>query len=133
VRTKTRHSFLIVGDVSDLSGLQALQDALSALGHTIIASEGNLESHLEEESYAAAVVDAGAVSDPEDLVRKILSVHPHAQVVVITASPHWKIARAVFRAGATDYLRKSQNVQEIRAAFAQMLNLPVPDTPSKDL
>lgn len=125
MQTQPRHSFLIVGDTSDPSGLQVLQDALHELGQLAISSECDLKSHLEKESYDTAVVDAGAVSDPEDVVRKIHGVQPHAQVVVITASPHWKIARAVFRAGATDYLRKSRNSQEIRASFAQMLNLPI--------
>lgn len=134
MQTETRRSFLIVGDASDPSGLQILRDALHTLGHTVVASERNLESRLSAETYSTAVVDAGAVSDLEGIVQEILSVQPQAQVVVITASPHWKIARAVFRAGATDYVRKSQNSQEIRAMFAQMLDLPLQaDSSDKEL
>lgn len=116
---------MIVGDRSDPSDLQVLQDALQSLGHLAISSECDLESKLGSEFYDTAVVDAGAVAKPEDVIRRILSVQPHVRVVVITASPHWKIARAVFRAGATDYLRKSQNVQEVRATFARMLEQPI--------
>jgi FixJ family two-component response regulator len=42
-------------------------------------------------------------------------------VVVITATPHWRIARALFRAGAADYVRKSQNRQEIRENVLHLL------------
>jgi len=132
VRTQAHHSFLIVGDASDPSGLQVLQDALSTLGNIVIASEYELTTRLQKESYDMAIVDAGAVSDAENLVTEILRVQPDTGVVVITASPHWKIARAVFRAGATDYLRKSQNSQETRAVFAQLLGLPVRSTHSNN-
>ena len=117
------HSFLIVGDASDPHGLQVLQDALSTLGNIVTAPEGELTNLLQGWSYDVAIVDAGAVTDAEDLVTKILKAQPSTRVVVITALPHWKIARAVFRAGATDYLRKSQNSQETRAVFAQLLGL----------
>ena len=122
METQKLHSFLVVGDRSDRSDLQVLQDALHTLGHLAVSSECDLEGELENRSYDTAVVDAGAVAKPEDVIRRILSVQPHVKIVVITASPHWKIARAVFRAGATDYLRKSQNIQEVRATFAQMLD-----------
>lgn len=119
------YSILIVGDASDSSGLQVVQAALHELGHLVICSESDLAGHLENQSYDAAVVDAGAVSDPASIIRKIHEAQPHVQVVVITASPHWKIARGVFRAGATDYLRKSKNGKELRTVFAEMLGSPI--------
>lgn len=122
------HNVLIVGDASDSSGLQVLEAALHELGHMVICSEGDLGSHLKDRSYDAAVVDAGAVSDPEGTIRTIHGVQPNVQIVVITASPHWKIARGVFRAGATDYLRKSKNSRELRTVFVEMLGSPLQDT-----
>lgn len=48
------------------------------------------------------------------------------RIVVLTASPTWKRARAVFEAGAMDYLPKTLTMMEMREAFQQSLNKPLP-------
>jgi DNA-binding NtrC family response regulator len=118
------YRFLIVGDLSDDYSMQVLQKALDALGPVEVASKNDALRQLQETQYAAVIVDAGAVSDAAALVFKIRESNPNIKVAVITATPHWRVARAVFRAGAADYLRKSQDIQEIRTTFRKLLEEP---------
>jgi DNA-binding NtrC family response regulator len=115
------YRFLIVGDSSDEYGTQVLQKALDALGPVDIASENDAIRRLKERHHAAVILDAGAVPDVEELVSRICEVGLDTKVVVMTATPHWRVARAVFRAGAADYVRKSQDLQEIRTNFRKLL------------
>jgi DNA-binding NarL/FixJ family response regulator len=66
-------------------------------------------------------VDAGAVTSAPRVISQIRALDPDTRVVVVSASLHWKIARAVFRAGATDYLYKSLNKEEILTGFRAIL------------
>lgn len=117
----TSCQFILVGDVSSDRWHRVLREALLPLGCLQISSERQMVALLKEQAYAVAIVDAGAVGNASEVVSDILALVPGIRVVVVTASPHWKIARAVFRAGAADYLYKSLDKDEILASFRAVL------------
>ena len=116
------HRFLLISDAADDHWNQVLREALAVLGPLQIVSEREAAAFLQVHAYDTVIVDAGAVSSaPKELIRQIRELHPGARVVVVTASPHWKIAKAVIRAGAADYVEKTLNREEILASFGKTL------------
>ncbi len=90
-----------------------LCNLLSELGVLRVAGEDELARCLEEQSYNAVILDAGAVVTAATAVTKILERNPSTEVYVITTSPHWRVARDVLRAGAVDYLPKSRLSEDL--------------------
>jgi DNA-binding NarL/FixJ family response regulator len=115
------HRFLLVTDSPDDYGHQALREALSTLGSCQVISEADVVSLLREQAFDVVIVDAGSVTSAPELVSRIRAADFTMEVVVVTLSPHWKIARAVFRAGAADYLPKVLSRAEILANFRSIL------------
>lgn len=121
MQTSTPVHFLLVSDLTDDCGIQVLREALTVFGPLQVALEGEVYSHLQKQFYGVVIVDAGAVTSAPKVVSQIHTLSPNTKIVVITASFHWKIARAVFRAGAADYLRKSIDREEILTNFKAIL------------
>jgi len=118
----TSFSSLLVSCSADEHGNRVLVDALAVLGSLQVTSEGEVVSCLREHTYDVVVVDAGAVTRAPDVVSLIRQVDARAQVVVVTAAPHWKIARAVFQAGAIEYMSKYMGKNEMVKRFRQLLS-----------
>jgi DNA-binding NtrC family response regulator len=74
------------------------------------------------DGYAIVVVDAGTTADVPAFVQDVLAIAPHSRVVVVTAAPDWRAARASLTAGASDYLSKSLDRQQTLAAFRKILH-----------
>jgi len=117
----TSYCFLLVSDSSGDYWYQALRGALVDLGSLQVVSENEMAALLQEQTYDVVIVDAGAVANAPEVVSQIRVLAPDTRVVVVTVSPHWKIAKAVFRAGATDYVYKSLNEEEILTIFRSLL------------
>lgn len=117
----TSYCFLLVSKSPGDYWCQALRGALVALGSLQVVSEGEMAGLLEQQTYDIVIVDAGAVTSASEVVSQIHVLRPDTRVVVVTVSPHWKIARAVLLAGATDYLYKSLNEEEILMTFRSLL------------
>jgi DNA-binding NarL/FixJ family response regulator len=105
--------FLVIGDSRDEYSLQLLCEMLSELGVVRVIREDELTGGLEEQAYDAVILDAGAVAMPATAVTRILQQSPSTEVYVITASPHWRVARDVLRAGAADYMPKSRLSEDL--------------------
>ena len=121
MQTSTLFHFLLVSDSSDDYWHQVLGEALVTLGSLQVAPESEMTFLLQERPYDVVIVDAGAVADAPKVVSQVRRLAPDTRVVVVTASPHWKIAKAVFQAGATDYLNKSLNKEELLQSFRTIL------------
>jgi len=117
----TPSHFLLVSDSPDDYGNQVLREALVALGSLLVASESELASLLQEQTYDIVIVDAGAVTSAPKLVSQIRELDPGTRIVVVTTSKHWKVARDIIRAGAMDYLSKSLSEGEMLASFQKVL------------
>jgi DNA-binding NarL/FixJ family response regulator len=116
--------FLIVGDSSDEYGIQRLCEMLSELGIVRVVGQEGLAEHLEEHAYEAVILDAGSVSPVAAVVAEIQNRSPSTEVYVITASPHWRVARDVLQAGATDYMPKSRLSEDLVASLRNIAQRP---------
>jgi DNA-binding NtrC family response regulator len=109
---------------SSWSGVLAV--ALAPFGHLRIASVNEALDLVRQQSQQLVIIDAACVQDAPALVTQIRAIRPGTRVVVATASPTWQRARDVFRAGATDYIRKSLSKQELQETFAGALSKTPP-------
>ena len=115
------YRFLLVSNSPGDYGHRVLREAVSTAGSLQLASEEEVTSQLGEQAYDVVIIDAGAVTSAPEVVERVRGLDPNTRVVVVTSSPHWKIARAVFQAGATDYLLKSLDRAEILANMLAVL------------
>jgi DNA-binding response OmpR family regulator len=99
---------------------------LQNLGLVAFAREGDLSEKWSQESYDLFVVDASAVGSADQLVSRLRAALPDGRVVVMTASPTWRRARAVFEAGGMDYLSKDLQGKDLVETFRSILRKPAP-------
>ena len=106
-----------------------LREALAPLGklRTMEVQEAmNLSGdHLQE----LMIIDATFTENVDMLVSRVRSAQPDRRIVVVTASPTWKRARAAFEAGAIDYLPKSLTKADLLRTFSQIRQKPLPPWP----
>ncbi len=121
MQVSTPLNFLLISDSPDDRGNQVIQEALKAIGSLEVASETKMFSHLQKQTYNLVIVVAGAITSASEIVSQVQKLNPYARIVVITASPHWKIAKAVIQAGAVDYLEKSLDKDSVLTSFRKIL------------
>ena len=107
------YTFLLIGEKMETRWPLVLERALSSLGKLAVVSEEGAGQLLAKNLYDVIIVDAGAVQDTPDLVSRLRTGQPQAQIIVATASPTWQRARESLQAGATDYIRKSQDEKKL--------------------
>lgn len=118
--------FLLLSEFGDGFLQDHLTNVLKPIGSLIVASaEEGVPSGIEEPD-GLIIIDATAVERADRLVARLRLERPERRIVVVTASPTWQRARAVFEAGAMDYLPKTLNAYELREAFQQALSNPLP-------
>ena len=119
-----RYTFLLIGEKMETRWPLVLEQALSSLGKLVVVSEEEASQLITKNSYDMIIVDAGAVRDALGLVLYLRAAQPQARIIVATASPTWQRAREVLKAGATDYIRKSQDekklLSDIQTALEQL-------------
>jgi len=121
---KRSHAFLLISGMPLTQWNQVLQRALASLGELQIASEEQAVNMIFQNHYDVVIIDAGPVRDAVSLVSRARASRKGLRIVVVTASPTWLRAREVLLAGATDYIRKSLDEEEIQAFIKSMLELP---------
>ncbi len=120
-------NFFLLTSPEKVAWAQVLRQALASLGTLEIVWEEEAEEHIcQQEGKAVIIIDAGAVRDAPALVAHLRQKCPTNPIIVATASPTWRRAREVFLAGATDYIRKSWNVEEIRDKLKEILDTSLP-------
>jgi CheY-like chemotaxis protein len=120
-------NFLLINGIRERRWRRVLEEALAPLGTLQVGKEEDAVEVVLQQSYDVIIVDATVVKDVPLLVSRIRTQQPDARIVVATASPAWQRAREVFYAGATDYIRKSLNEEEILSAFqAALAKMPPP-------
>lgn len=70
------------------------------------------------------LLDVSAVKTMSALVKQLTTTEPPCRVIVMTASPNWRGARAAFEAGALDYLSKGLSADAILTAIQAALKKP---------
>ena len=118
--------FLLLNGLEDKRWKALLTEVLRPWGRLSVASASQGIPPGSEEPDGLIIIDATAVERAEKLVARLRLERPERRIVVVTASPTWQRARAAFEAGALDYLPKMGTVEEMRAAFQQVLRKPLP-------
>lgn len=103
----SRVSYLLVGDPEDSCFWATLQRVLETRGDIEIVTAKRAIEMIVANAFQAVFVDATAVEHFVDLVANIRRVKSNTNVIVMTASPNWELAREAFMSGATDYIVKS--------------------------
>jgi DNA-binding response OmpR family regulator len=121
--------FLLINGSSDHYWHEVLERTLTTLG-TLQISSGEDTLRLEQLGhYDLIIVDATAVENAPLLVARIRSQWSRARIIVATASPTWTRAREAFQSGATDYIRKSIDREELLAVIRMALDKILPPWP----
>jgi DNA-binding NtrC family response regulator len=118
--------FLLLDGEEESDWTTFLADALAPLGTLRVARAGEWTRLDGDEPDGLILIDATAVENVERLVSSLRLERPARRIVVMTASPTWRRARAAFEAGAIDYLHKTLSRDELRKAFEQILDRPAP-------
>ena len=108
---------LLIGVSHNDPWRQVIEEASAFLGNLQSSQEVDVFRLIHQQDYVLIVIDAAKVEDVFLLISSIRAQRPEARVVVVTTSPTWRRAREAFRAGATDYIRKSLNKRETLAAL----------------
>ncbi len=105
---------LFVNGQSDRHWVETLRKAAHNLGKTLVfVSHKHVQEHIQ--NYELVILDSESIGK-EDLTAVVQRVHtsyPEVRIVVISSSPHWKEARQTLLAGATDYVRKTDDIETI--------------------
>ncbi|HBY93817.1 MAG: response regulator [Ardenticatenaceae bacterium] len=108
--------FLLIDGANDRYWLAMMAEALRPLGTLTVAAETDALQSNRLDTCDLVIVDAAAVTDITRFLLGLRECRPTPKIIVATASPTWTRAREAFKAGATDYIRKSLDPQELRAA-----------------
>jgi len=121
-------TLLLVDDDAPLR--RSLQRALERRGFAVVAAEGLKEAMTLAQSVKPeyAVVDLRLEDGSGiDLVRRLREQHPKARIVILTGYGNIATAVAAIKAGATDYLAKPADADDvIRALLSTGAGLPPP-------
>ncbi len=124
------YSSLLITESTNPESNRVLIDILNDLGSLQTAST-SIEIVIQKKKFDLIIIDAVSVVDPKKMVSLIRTLDSTVQIVVLSASIHWKIAKAVIQAGATDYLPKSLTKEEMLTNFQTILNQHLVDKTNK--
>jgi DNA-binding NtrC family response regulator len=114
-------NLLVISNDPDSVWLEIVGDALQSLGELQVVSEQEASMQIKVKDYDLMILDATAISgDIATLVARLHKERPNVPIVVATTSPTWQRARQVFRAGASDYIRKSLDRERILASLREV-------------
>lgn len=120
-------TFLVISNREEFPSFANVLNALTALGEVEILPRKEALERIPVSDYDMVLIDA-TILDPEMLLlSQIRMQQPLTRLLVLTASPTWRRARDVLKAGAMDYLSKSLTEKEYLDTFLEILNrTPLP-------
>lgn len=120
---------VLIGSTQDNYWRATLGEAVAPLGSLDIVSAEEALTGVVDPRYEIVTVDATYVKDVNQVVSTLRSRQPQRRIVVLTATPDWKHARAAFEAGAIDYLPKTLTKSELHDSFAEIRKKQPPPWP----
>jgi DNA-binding response OmpR family regulator len=103
-------NILFINGQTDRNWINSLKKAVDSLGYSLKTVDHKRLPKITQ-NYELVILDAGAIGNV-DLTPIILSMRksePNARIVVVSSAPYWKEATETLLAGATDYIRKSDD------------------------
>lgn len=116
-------TFLLIDEAREHYWPELLSDALAPYGTLYIKNSEDAILFIRQACPDLIVIDATELEDIPALIARLRTECPAGKIVVVTASPTWTRARAAFRAGALEYIRKSVNVAELRTLFESIITV----------
>jgi DNA-binding response OmpR family regulator len=113
--------FLLIDGTSDEHWHTVFAKALIPLGELHTGTEDEAVQLVHSSAFDIIFLDASAIKHLVALVTALRITQKETPIIVLTASPTWDLARDLFRAGVTDYLRKSLNQEVVRSIAAAAL------------
>lgn len=96
----------VVGNINESQWMQKVQAPLTQIGKVYILTKEEILQHKETCQYTIAIIDSSTVGDDPAFIQELKTEHPEIPHLVVTASPTWRRAREMFKAGADDYLKQ---------------------------
>jgi DNA-binding NtrC family response regulator len=120
-------TFLVIGNPEEFPPWSTVLNALTALGKVEILPRKEAMEQIPVYHYDMVIIDATMLDSELLLLSEIRSLQPHTRLLVLTASPTWRRARDILKAGAMDYLSKSLSEKEYLNTFLEILDrTPLP-------
>jgi DNA-binding response OmpR family regulator len=110
-------NLLVIGAPPDSAWVQALRQGLRPPINLDVIQLHEAEEGTDGEGYDLILLDYSAAGDAFRVLSRLRQLRPSTPIVVVSASPTWQQAREVFAAGATDYISKTLDLEELQAAF----------------
>jgi DNA-binding NarL/FixJ family response regulator len=120
--------FLLISHEKETTWPLVLRQTLASLGELELVTEEQAFERVSQSQCDLIIVDASAIADTLLLISRLRHQCPQSRIVVATASPTWQQARDAFHSGATDYIRKTLNKEEILATVKDIMSKPQPSS-----
>ena len=78
--------------------------------------------NLPDLPFSLVILDFEDEKSASLVIKTLLFKTPNVPIFVVSVSPDWSEARAIFRAGATDYLSRLGNNEELITALKKALD-----------
>jgi predicted nucleotide-binding protein len=124
---------LLITDTHEHSWVQTVRQAIEPLGDLVIENADPAGVQALQLRHDLIIVDARYVEDVTGMLSLIRAKRTDAKIVVATASPSWRRARAALLAGATDYISRTINAADLRSRFESILAWSLPSSDIIDL
>jgi DNA-binding NtrC family response regulator len=119
-------SITLVCDKENLSYWKPMVGKIqTAMGPVEIVLEDQATEKGLTKKCDLVVFDVSEVANLPSLIDSIREYQPECRILIVTAAPTWKKAREALRHGATDYIRKPSNSEEMITAFRTALQAPL--------
>jgi DNA-binding NtrC family response regulator len=122
-------SILLISSIQEHYWEEVLEKALEPLARVQMGKEEEAIALILSQSFDAIIIDTMTVMDVPLLVSCIRAQRHDSRIIVATNSLTWTRARDAFHAGATDYIGKSLNKEEILITFQNELSKIPPPWP----
>ncbi|KAA3665122.1 MAG: response regulator [Chloroflexi bacterium] len=116
------YKILFIAGNSNAQWGNILQKAIGQAGCVKLTTLRNFSSLIMKDSFHLIFIDAGEISSFPQLVKEVHQLQPEAKIIVATASPTWQRARDAMRAGAYDYIRKHQNINQLANYLSETIH-----------
>lgn len=110
-------NILLVSDASDPVWEDALAEVLRPFGTLKVTNQETIQQQNAQDRYKLIIAEETPTEDFIFLIRHLRSQHPNTKIIVVATIPDWRIAREIFRAGASDYMPKSMYFEELRVTL----------------
>lgn len=107
---------LVVTGNPDSSWIEMVLNSLAPIGDVHLALEQKVTPIIQTHHFDLAIIDTSTLKQPvPNLVKFLLDEQENLPILVVTTSPTWQRARAVFLAGASDYVRRTFDEKKMQS------------------